>query len=108
MTRREAFKSLAAVAGVSIMGLPAEDYRRYGAVSVDRHTAFCAEGVHLHLIYQGKDVSTRCTFADDTGDGWAELFVHDSQGRVCVRPEDGEIAKEIVRGVRFVEGAPFK
>lgn len=91
--------------------------RRFGAVDVPRHRVLAAEGVHLHVFYRGIDVTTRCAFADDTGEGMAELYLLNADGKKYLVPVVGaaygeypgerEVAKEIVYGVTIVEGEPF-
>jgi hypothetical protein len=81
---------------------------RYGAMTVERHTQLCQQGLHLHTMHNGEDVSRDCHFADDTGDGMAELFVRNQFGRHYVDPQTGSVAMRIVRGVTMVPGAPFQ
>ena len=99
MTRR-AFATLAAAVFVS----PTRP-RRFGAISVARHAQLRAQGIDLHVWVAGVDVTRRCRFADDTGDGWAELLKHNADGRPYLGA-DGEIAREIVRGICVREGPP--
>lgn len=108
MNRRGLFKALAG--GMVAIGAGWTSLRsvRYGAMTIERHLRFCGQGVHLHVFHQGRDVTTRCVFADDTGEGMAELFVLDVNGRRFFNQRSHEAAKEIVYGVTFRHGAPFR
>jgi len=106
MNRRQVLTSLIGVLGGAGLGA-LNSTRRYGPVTVERHARLREEGVHLHVFYQGREVTRRCRFADDTGEGMAELFLHDASGKAYWDPHTREIAKEFVCGVTFREGAPF-
>lgn len=64
-------------------------------------------GVHLHVFYRGQDVTNDCCFADDTGEGMAELFLRNADGKHYLNQSRTGAAKEIVYGVTLREGAPF-
>jgi hypothetical protein len=112
VTRRGLFGSLAAAlltlsarlrgAGEAIAA------PRYGPVDVDRHCVLKARGTFLHVYHRGQDVTRRCYFADDTGDGVAKLFLHNEHGRPYLDPVTREPAKETVYGVTLVAGEPFR
>jgi hypothetical protein len=76
-------------------------------MSFERHRVWCSQGVHLHVFHNSEDVTGRCRFADDTGDGMAELFLHDISGKPYYDANARDLATEIVHGVTFREGAPF-
>lgn len=138
MTRRGLLQVLGAAIAAPLVGLQPDraglqghwiaDYSgtmipvRYGAMTIERHAALKSRGLHLRVIHQGRDVTDRCRFADDTGEGMAELFLHNAEGRpyleppvkpgeckiyrwdgaraVCITPER-RVATEIVSGVTF-------
>lgn len=104
MNRRHVLKSLAAVLPTLAITLRTP---RYGPVTIARHNAFIAQGVYLHVYHRGEDVTSRCCFADDTGDGTATLFLFDAKGRFYRRPGETVVAKEIVHGVTIKPGKKF-
>jgi hypothetical protein len=109
MNRRDALKSLTALAGATVFtALPTASAPRYGAVTVGRHRVLCSQGVFLHVFHKGRDVTDRCSFADDTGEGIADLFIHNAAGRVHWDKGTHGAAREIVHGVTLREGAPPK
>lgn len=83
----------------------------YGEMTVHRHLAFMRRGVHLHVWYRGEDVTTRCSFADDRGRGYAVLFLHKDGrpyfDRTASRPGPPRAAMETVYGITMRPGAPF-
>lgn len=107
LNRRSLFKLLSAGAALLGAGVTVAPARRYGPMTFERHRRLCRQGVHLHVMHRGRDVSRRCTFADDTGDGMAELFIHNEAGKRYMDRYTNRVAKEIVYGVTFVEGEPF-
>lgn len=80
-----------------------------GPLTVTRHTELASNGLHLHELYRGEDVTRRCRFADDTpGRQQAELFKLDAKGHKYVDMETREDATEIVIGdVVIVPGEPL-
>jgi len=105
MNRRDALKSLTALAGATAFtATTAAPVRRYGAVTIARHRVLCSQGVYLHVFYQGRDVTDRCRFADDTGEGMADLLLHTKAGKQSF----WDHRNEIVYGVTIQEGAPPK
>lgn len=78
--------------------------RRWGAVTVDRYAALRNDGIVLRVIHQGRDITSGCCFADDTGDGMAVRHLRDAEGHYYLRPglHGPEVAKEIVYGVTLV------
>lgn len=84
---------------------------KYGSMTVKRHTELKESGVHLRVFYRGRDVTDRCAFADDTGEGMAELYLLDADGSVYSEPipkgeygvgrDERQPAKQIVYGVEF-------
>lgn len=81
--------------------------QRYGAVTVERHRECQAQGVHLHVWYRGRDVTTQCCFADDTNEGMAELYLLNADGNKYRDPNTNHVAKEIVYGITIVAGEPL-
>ena len=80
--------------------------RRWGPVSVERHTALIRKGVFLHIWHDGVDVTRRCTFATDEGEGWAELLALDRHGKPYV-DRDGQVARVMVLNIAIVPGVPL-
>lgn len=103
MNRRQVLKTLVAVLPTSALAIPDQ---RYGPVMIKRHNAFIARGIYLHVYHHGEDVTSRCCFADDTGDGIAELFLLNAEGKWHLR--DRKVAKEIVHGVTIKAGKKFR
>lgn len=106
MNRRELFKNIGLAMVFGWASKPAA-LKRCGAMTVERHRRLGHLGIHLHVFHDGRDVTTRCSFADDTGEGVATLFKHNAQDRCYFDPETREVAKKTVDGVTFREGAPF-
>jgi hypothetical protein len=121
VNRRELIKACAGV-GVGIAagftGSALVPVRRWGAVTVERHRALCAQGIHLHVFLDGWDVTRDCKFADDTGDGMAELFLTNAEGKRYIVHGEFEhravpthlqprVATMVVHGVTISEGEPF-
>lgn len=89
----------------------------YGYVTPGRWKVLATQGEYLHVYYKGEDVTTRCAFVDDTGEGMAELYLLNADGKKYVRPifsgeygaalSEMEVAKEIVYGVEIRAGAPL-
>lgn len=79
---------------------------KYGPISIGWHRALDQQGIHLHVFYQGQDVTQRCTFADDTGAGVAHLLKVNADGKKYI-DVDGEIAAECVTGIEIRVGEPF-
>lgn len=109
MNRRELLKSCGAFAACVATGAltTTGTTKRYGPMTVERHCALVHKGVHIHVFYQGRDVTSRCRFADDTGYGVAELFKKNATGKTYFDRSTGDAAKEIVYGVTMAEGAPL-
>jgi hypothetical protein len=112
MTRRGLLGTLAALVASATAALTRQDAPgttiaapRWGPVDLDRHRVLAAGGAFLHVLYRGQDVTSRCYFADDTGDGVAKLFLH-RDGRPYLDPATRNAAKETVYGVTLVAGAP--
>lgn len=81
-----------------------------GPLTIERHRALCAEGVHLHVFVDGIDVTARCKFADDTPRAQsALLYKLDADGKKYFDYHKREIATEWVFGnrVEIREGEPF-
>jgi hypothetical protein len=117
VTRRELARRIGGALAWIAMGRSVHAWapRRYGAVTIERHRLLMARGIYLHVYHRGVDVTNRCRFADDTGEGIAELFLHDAKGRPYLDPlappvpwRERRPAKEIVYGVTLQEGAPFR
>jgi hypothetical protein len=75
---------------------------RYGPMDVARHRLLKDSGVDLHVIRRatGEDVTSRCNFADDTGEGYAIVFRHNAAGRPYIdRP--GHAAQDRIDGIEF-------
>ncbi len=111
MNRREVLKGLAGVAALStVASYAALTEKRWGPMNVHRHTDLKRQGIHIHVFHEGRDITTDCCFADDTGDGMAEVFVKDGNGRIRFTgtgtPRAG-VAKKIVHGVTFRQGSPL-
>jgi hypothetical protein len=73
----------------------------WGPMTIARERLLRAQGVHIHVLHKGQDVTDRCTFADDTpGQEQAELFRLNAAGAKFLEDEDGEptVARETVRG----------
>ena len=113
MTRRGLVRGLgAALAAVGLGrvleasgGLAWPPAVRYGAVTIGRHRRLAHRGIYLHVFHRGQDVTNRCRFADDTGDGTAELFKH-RDGRPYLDDRTRHAAIETVTGVTMHAGAP--
>jgi hypothetical protein len=103
MTRREMFKAITGVAAAVGCGGLVSSWQKYGPITVQRWMSFKRRGVYLHVFHQGKDVTTNCCYADDTGEGVAELYLRDGNGH-AYRAVDGGIAKQVVHGVTIREG----
>ena len=58
-----------------------EERKHWGAVDVSRHRALQDSGVTLVIEHEGEDVTNRCIFADDSGVGFAYLYVKPLGGR---------------------------
>lgn len=84
-----------------------EPARKWGAVTVERHTRLAKEGIHLHVWHDGVDVTGRCRWATDQGEGRAELLALDHRGKPYVDAA-GEVAIVRVEGIAIVEAAPLK
>ena len=106
MNRRELVTNLGLAMAFGWAYKP-EAPKRWGAMTVERHTALSARGIHLHVFHNGQDITKGCHFADDTGDGVAELFLRDDNGRLYVDSETGSVAKKTVYGVTMLEGEPL-
>jgi hypothetical protein len=105
MNRRELFKTIAGVAAAvgatGLTGGAAVPTRRYGAVTIERWNQLAAQGVYLHVFHEGCDITTRCSFADDTNEGVADLVIWNADGK-----KYGSYGrKEVVYGVTIREGA---
>jgi hypothetical protein len=86
--------------GAAIAGfLATTSRRRYGPVTIERHQQLRRQGIHLHTFHQGRDVTCRCRFADDTGNGVADLLLHNAAGKPYWDPRTRTAAHEIVTGV---------
>lgn len=85
-----------------IAALGADTRERYGPMTVERHFRLRARGLDLLVLHHGQDVTHRCRFADDTGDGRAELFKHRDGRPYWEDVATGQIAREHVTGVRMV------
>lgn len=72
LSRRTVLGGLAALVGVGLTADAAAP-RRYGPVTLDRWRVLKHQGVYLHVIHQGVDITHQCFFADDTGEGVALL-----------------------------------
>jgi len=117
ITRRGLLKAIPA--GLALIGLrtAVASPRRYGAITVAKHYHLCQRGVHLHVFHEGNDVTKRCMYADDAGDGMAELQLLNDKGRPYTRlipageygtyTGERELATEIVRGITIKTGAAF-
>ena len=104
MNRRGFLGGLVAlVAGAAAMA----PTRRYGPMTIARHRALQHQGVHLHVFHYGRDVTLNCSYADDTGEGMAHVFLRNADGRFYL-DSDGSAARDTVHGVMFQEGAPFR
>jgi hypothetical protein len=79
----------------------------YGAMSVARHQALAAAGVHVHVYHGDEDITTRCRFADDTGESYAELFKLDAKGQKYWDSGSGRAALYLLMPITMREGAPF-
>lgn len=79
----------------------------WGGVTLERHRELQAAGIHLHVWHDGVDVTGRCVFADDTGEGQAKLLALNEGGHFYVDRQTGEPAVVTVRGIAIVEGEPL-
>jgi hypothetical protein len=80
---------------------------KWGAVNLRRHAALAQDGIHLHVWHDGVDVTGRCRWATDEGEGAAELLALNERGKPHLNPA-GEIAIVRVTGIALVEGEPFE
>jgi hypothetical protein len=102
MNRRGLFKALAGVVAAYCIGKRAASEPKWGAVDVQRWVDIKRTlGIELHVWHAGRDITKDCMFADDTGDGMAEVLLRDCKGRAYLGA-DRKVAKEILRGVRFI------
>jgi hypothetical protein len=102
MTRREVL-GLAAAAFV----MAPSSGPRWGAVTLERHRVLANRGVHLHVFYDGVDVTRRCQFADDTGAGTAHLLTLGPNGKPYIDRLSGGVARDIVHGITIRVGEPL-
>lgn len=102
--RRSMLKLIAAAGAAGGIGAAAiAEPKRYGAVTVERHTRLSNLGVHLRVFHQGCDITRDCTFADDTGDGMAVRLLRNSEGKFYLCADRKRVAKETVYGVTMRE-----
>lgn len=97
-----------------VIDLPLEpaiaDWPHWGAMNVARHRALCERGIHLRVYVEGKDVSDRVRFFDDTpGHAYAVLYRLNERNRKYIERDATGLgpALEIVRSFLVGEGAPF-
>lgn len=102
MTRREVL-GLAAAAFV----MAPSSGPRWGAVTLERHRVLAYQGVHIHVFYDGVDVTKRCQFADDTGAGVAHLLTLGPKGKPYLDRSTGAVARDIVYGITMRAGDPL-
>jgi hypothetical protein len=66
-------------------------------MSIERHAAMLARGVHVRVFVGADDVTDRCFGADDTpGQQIAMLFKLNAEGRKYT--VDGDVATETIQG----------
>lgn len=81
------------------------EVKRYGPLDVKRHTKIKdEEGVDLRVFLNGKEVTNRCTYADDIA-GYVMLLKLNELGAFYIDPVNRtDVARETVYGdVRILE-----
>lgn len=92
MNRRNALMSM--VAPALVMVAPSSTARKYGRLDVmGYHAHLQTTGETLHIFYQGEDITTRCSLADDV-EGIAEIYCEDRDAH----------ENWMIRGAKHIDG----
>lgn len=68
-----------------------------GPMSLERERALRSRGIKVSVLVDGRDVSNRCQFADDTpGHQVARLLKHNAEGKPYFDHQTREVARETV------------
>ena len=86
---------------------PETDNRKWGPLTPEKHARLTALGVYLHVYHDGVDITRRTFYADDTGDGYADVYLVAPHGGFYLDRASGTIATVRLFHIRMIPGPPL-